>query len=287
MATNKWQGTTTNPATAGNWSGGVPTANDDVNLPDAADFAVAGGDLATGVTISTLSVDYGFGQTIGSKSAYLQFDVGGTTKTVVLNNNTATYLDIDTATLITVNRAAVGSTTEKGLSLVGASNTELDIKTSTGSIGLASRAGETFACTTINIYGGKVEIGSGVTCTNLNIFGGTVTNYTTIATCTMHGGVLDDRKGCTTLNPYGGRYIWTHTAAITTMGTIKGATIDLSSEETVVTVTNKIIIAQGTINDPYGRLADGLIITPDNADITDDGVKIKLGKGRKITLGTA
>jgi hypothetical protein len=218
MATYEWLGTTSAAwATAGNWSpSGPPAATDDVRLPANAAQGIDGSDQS-GTALGDFIAEKGFAYGLGSLTTDLkidpnrfEFDAQG---------STASYLDLHSAAInALVKGTASANTGYRGLYLQGSALAVVSIEA--GSVGLASRLGESAAITTVRAVGAGADVwvGAGVTLTNLEVLAGSVRL----------------RCAATTVKVYGGELITEEEGAITTL-TIEGGTVIANSTGTIGT----------------------------------------------------
>ena len=291
MANNLWQGdTSTDPAVVTNWSlGSLPANTEDIFVPAGNGVAIIGGDLTTGATINSLTIEEGYTLAVGTAPAsganpvYLQFDLNSGSKLATLAGSGKTFLELSNATEIRVLRA--GSTAAAGeqmLYLTGTSNALINIQCEAGDkVALAGFAGETAAFTKINVRGGDVFIGSGVTATTLNVYGGRVENWASIANLNMYGGSVDGfgAHGTAVILRAGTLYYRSSTT-ITAASVYGGAVLDLSRDPTDRTIGTLNLHKGSSFFDPHKSA--GSVVPRLNA-CDDTEVTTNLGKNISLT----
>lgn len=239
MADKVWVGTTSNLATASNWSpSGVPASGDNVYIP-AGSGPIAGGTTLSTATLSgslgTVEIEAGYTGTIGSKDAYVVW----TPTTFRFAGTGTSYINIEAAAISPDIRATGQSSSSDGagLYLKGSAIATLSV-VGTCSIGVAFFGGETSTVTTARVVGSnaKLIVGIGTTLTTLQILNGTTTL----------------KAACTTLDVQGGTATTLGAGAITTV-TIDAGTAYLNASGTITTLTQ----AGGTVD----MLGNGLART--------------------------
>lgn len=294
MATKNWRGTTnTTYTTATNWLGGVaPIDGDDVVIDREATNNIDGID-ETGTELNSFAVEAGATITIGSAAAFLQIDfTGQTAKTLrYLADDSgsapgAAYIDVDAAAQIVVMVAPNAvSTTTYGLTLLGQSNTRIDIDHGTsGSVAIAPD-GTAVQFDTINVYSGDLTLGAAVAKAagggpDVNIYDGAVESDSALATLYQYGGTLTQQAGAiTTAYVEGGTLVYNSTGTITT-AEVRG-TLDLSGDTRALTITTLKLYAGGSFLDPNRRATLTNQIQLIRCGLED--VTIDLGENFKIT----
>lgn len=217
MANKTWavaSGVNGNYGTAANWSpSGVPIAGDNVRIP------VGSGNISSGldqsaVAIADFIVELGYAGSIGSVTEYLKIDPDR----FDFSGNGVAYINLGSAAIApSVYNTATPGTGLRGLYLLGSALTVLNAVK--GSIGVASRIGETSTVATIRCLGASVYVGSGVTLT---------TFYQTAGDSEVH-------CACTTITCYGGKLKTAELGAITTI-TVEGGEVKSESSGTVTNV---------------------------------------------------
>ena len=273
-----WQGTTdTDYGTAGNWSAGVPTANQGVAIPYGVTRAIAARN-ASAVAISSVDVRRGYTQNIGSITGgigdYLQWNLGGTGDSIANLAGSGTCLyDIDNAAEINVDYAGVGNsyTRTPATFIKGLDNDATVIDCGSGNrVGLCWLDGEVFETDALTILSGIVYIGRGMVKKNgsspvdITIKGGTVYCYAPFGTLNMSGGAqffhYEGAAGAT-LNYTNSTYIPLEATTIGTGFTSdRTGVLDLEQGSGTFTITPEATVEQEfQILDGGGRLASGAI----------------------------
>ena len=205
MAIKVWTGTASSAwNTAGNWTGGVPVANDDVVIGGSSDRAIDAYD-ASGVAINSFVVEPGYSQTIGTATAALQISVTGSSPTHIEFHGTGfAYVDLSGTVgtpLLTVYDTAAASVGGYGLQLAGTSMGTVSVLKGDVGIGVdRSDITTEFTILSVGYVGSKstdstVTIGRSVTDTsggNINeirSLGGTIVNLSTAGLALLN--VLD------------------------------------------------------------------------------------------------
>tara|TARA_R110002020_G_scaffold179804_2_gene373536 strand:- start:10713 stop:11528 length:816 start_codon:yes stop_codon:yes gene_type:complete len=219
---------------AGNWlSGSAPVAAD--NLFFIADYNVdltAGLDQ-TAVTYGKLIVEAGYTGKIGTKIAYLQIPCTD----VDFKGSGESYIDVSTSAIdIRVDGTGPAPTGKSGLYLKGSAIDEINVIS--GSVGVASKAGETATVTTIVLNGGAVVVGDGCTLTNATVYSGQLNSQASVTTLKIYNGssVLVEAAAVTTLSLFNGSHTHNGTGTIATAN-IEGGTLDLFRSGLARTIT--------------------------------------------------
>lgn len=226
MANKTWVGTTSGSegdwGVAGNWSpSGVPVAADNVRIP-AGSYAITGSLNQSAVALGLVIVERGHTQTIGSSAGYLQL----TCTRFEYDGSGVSYIDLSASAIpVTVHGTANVSEGYRGLYLKGSAITVLTVNA--GDVGLAVKSGETSTVTTARCMTGLLILGAGVTATTVQNYDGEITLRCACTTLDIYGGkVTSEEVGTiTTVNLMGGDFIAKSTGTITTVNA-KGGTLD-------------------------------------------------------------
>jgi hypothetical protein len=224
MANKTWLGNDSGNegdwATAANWSPAVvPTTGDDVRLVADYNNAVTAGLDQSAVAVGDVIVEEGFTSAIGTATAELQIDPNR----FEFSGSGTSYIDLGSAAIpAQILGTANADSGKRGLYLFGSALTIVNVEA--GSVGLASRHGDTGTITTVRINGSGADLwlGEGLTLTTLDIL----------------AGVAALRCGATTVNIYGGELTTAEVAAITTL-TIHGGEAVLNATGTVTTLNHE------------------------------------------------
>ena len=230
MADVTWYGTdTTNPTNVGtgaNWStSSVPTTGDHVRL-------VAGYTGSISESLSSLAsvalgdfvVEHGFTGSIGKLGTPLDIQAsrfefhGGGTSYINLQSSS-----IDAIVHGTNQNAAIG---RRGLYLTG--TTLQTVSVTGGDVGIASQHGDTSSVSTLRVHSGLVYVGNGCTLTTVDVYGGRVELQANVTNLNVYGGtvVLAENADATTITVEGGAVDNIGSGAITT-ATIKGGVLSM------------------------------------------------------------
>jgi len=294
MATKQWIGTTDGDwNTAGNWSAsGVPSANDNVYVPDGATVAIDGYDNS-GTALSSFEVKAGSTTTFGSIASgivtSLDLDVGGTGDSFfTYRAKSAGYFTVENAAVIAILGGPSSSISSGGLHIVGGvDNDAVYVNASGAYIGLGWKPGNVFETDALELSQGNLYIGplvvkkDGSTALSPSVSGGTGTCLAPLVTLNLYGGSwVQDNATITTANIYG-RLEVLGTGTITTLNVKAGGTVDLSTGNGTLPVTNTITLGDGaTFNDPSGRVASP---TFDIGDLNRTSVTIVTPQSWSIT----
>ncbi len=250
---------------AGNWlSGSVPVAAD--NIFFVADYNV---DLTAGLDQSAVSygkliVESGYTGKIGTKIAYLQL---GCTD-VDFKGSGESYIDVSTSAIdIRVDGTAAAATGKSGLYLKGSAIDEINIIS--GSVGVASRAGEASTVATIVSNGGNVAIGDGCTLTNATVYAGLLTSQASITTLKIYNGSVTtvEAAAITTLSLFNGSHTHNGTGTIATAN-VEGGKLDLFRSGLARTITTL------NLNPRCNLIYDPDLITITTLNITGGPISI-------------
>lgn len=237
MPTKVWEGDVSAAyATAGNWAGGVaPIAGDDVRIP-AGSGPIDGSDQSA-TAIADFVVEDGHTGTFGDGTTNLKIDCDA----FHFSGLGQAYFDLHTAAISPqVFRTGPAATGERGLYLIGSALVTLNVMG--GSVGVASRAGETATVATIRNLGGDVWVGLGCSLTTFYQTDGRAEVRCAATTINVHGGTLYTKEegAVTTLNVYGGNVYPESTGTITTAN-INGGTTDFTTSGAARTVTALVL----------------------------------------------
>ncbi len=242
MANKTWSLTATGDLNvSGNWvPSGVPAATDNVRFPAGSPAVTAS---LTALNTSTLSGALGavvFEEGccvagIGTYGTNMQF----TCTRFEFNAAGTAYIDLEASAIEpqVFGTAGAGNGTS-GLYLIGSAMTTLNIES--GSVGIASRSGETSTVATIRSYGGGADIvvGIGTTLTTFYQIAGNSIIRCAATTVTCYGGTIRTAEvgAITTINMRGGTIYPESTGTITTLNA-DGGTADFFSSGAARTVT--------------------------------------------------
>jgi hypothetical protein len=251
MATYTWTGTNGTFSTAGNWTpSGPPTTGDTVIFDHNATRSIDGANQSA-VLLASLVVTDAFSYAIGSAGTELQ--IGATSLEIgkptgngqSYSGPTGIYLNTGTnANTTTI--YGTGSTTPatgKDLVHIRGVSTSNELTMQGGSVGIATNAAaDTATVPTINVTGGRLNIGTGATLTTVTIAGGTLVGRSAITTLNINGGTVETYGtfAITTVNnKTGGRFNCLHrngtSNAITTYN-MQGGTLDVSKDARTIVV---------------------------------------------------
>jgi len=219
---------------AANWlSGSAPVAAD--NIFFVADYNI---DLTAGldqsaVTYGKLIVEAGYTGKIGTKIAYLQIPCTD----VDFKGSGESYIDVSSSAIdIRVDGTAAAPTGKSGLYLKGSAIDEINVIS--GSVGIASKAGETATVTTISANGGNIVVGDGCTLTNVTIYGGQLNSQASVTTLKIYNGsvTMSEAAAVTTLSLFNGSHTHNGTGTISTAN-VEGGILDLYRSGLARTIT--------------------------------------------------
>jgi hypothetical protein len=251
MATYTWTGTNGTFSTAGNWTpSGPPTTGDTVIFDHNATRSIDGANQSA-VLLASLVVTDAFAYAIGSAGTELQ--IGATSLEIgkptgngqSYSGPTGIYLNTGTnANTTTI--YGTGSTTPatgKDLVHIRGVSTSNELTMQGGSVGIATNAAADTATTpTINVTGGRLNIGTGATLTTVTIAGGTLVGRSAITTLNINGGTVETYGtfAITTVNnKTGGRFNCLHrNGTSNAIGTynMQGGTLDVSKDARTIIV---------------------------------------------------
>lgn len=268
MAVKTWVGTTTNPATAGNWSGGtVPEDGDSIVVPASATFGIAGADLTAGGTVQFvgLTVEEGCTVTLGSAATPLHIDLkdGASYYDANLAGSGVSYLQIDNAANINVTNAASAATGLFGLTITGVNDAsaqgKLNIRCpSTAKIAVGTTVAGSCEANVITVSGGNVTLQSGLVkydgsaAPDLTMSGGDVAVYCPTGTIAKTGGNMTTLGGAIAAYTGNGGNTYHKSTGTITAGTIGGnEAFDASLDLRAKTITSFTIQgSSATYKDP-------------------------------------
>lgn len=219
MALRTWDGTDTGNEgdvnVAANYvEGSVPVNGDDLFIPSGSNAITASLSALSAVTLGDVIIEAN--TNIGSSLADFQIDPD---RLIINSNAGIQYIDIGAAAIdVIVERAPNGSGSENGLELIGSAIAALAVKGS-GSIGLASRPGESATATNLRVVGNaNVYVGNGVTLTNVLMRTGNVNIDCALTQALVRGGTFrtSGTGAITTLEQRGGICIPNSTGTIAT-----------------------------------------------------------------------
>jgi len=240
MANKTWKGDDSgnegNYGTAANWEpSGVPGAGDNVRLT--ADFTqdITATLDQSAVAIGDFIVEEGYTGAIGTVAADLQIDPNR----FEFAGAGTSFIDLGTAAIsCQVHRTKAGGTGTRGLYLKGSAIATLTVKS--GSVGLASRHGDTATITTAVLAGASADvwIGEGVTLTNLYVNGGACKIRSAATAVYVYGGMIETEEegAITTINQFAGTATLNSTGTVTTINH-DGGVVDLSQSGAARTIT--------------------------------------------------
>jgi hypothetical protein len=293
MAKITWNGSVSSVwSVAGNWTGGVPGAADDVYFTENA-VAVASYD-SSAVTLNSLNVDASYTGTFGELGTYVKYKatvtniglpttdgVGGGSRRLNLNN--------------ALTSTAVVNVYGSGNSPLDAGYTPVRLLLTTGSllnvfggtVGVALDPSETSTVATLTTSNNPtVTLGAGVTITTINAYSGLVINNTVNAVTTAS--ILGNSSyrwggtGATTTLNAGKKVTYIGSGTITNLNIYGTGTFDASGGNTAFTVTNAICYSGGSVND------NNLRVTWTNGVITSgcnlNDVTFNLGNSKKVNV---
>lgn len=259
-STHVWDGSDADNVygTAANWHDAAAPATTDTTIFPALAAATGvniDGTDETAELLAATFIEAGCYVEFGSRIAYLQIDTDAFTS----EGEGQAFWDIDNCAMIRIENAGYAdSGYSYGFNLVGTGNTELVCDPGSGkAVSLASLGDEAFACTTIGIRSGDVDMGVGLTTTTLNISGGNVNNRSDITTTNVKDAVyrqIDNKS--TTLNIRAGGRVYYNRAtadAPTTLNLYPGGVLDLSEVTDALTIANFNWYG-GQVIDPHNRL---------------------------------
>lgn len=225
-----------------------PKAGENVRFAaDSASVNSATGLDQSGVAIGDFIVEEGYAGTIGDADiGYLYIDPDR----FEFNGSGECWIDIGSAAIAPqVYGTAAPNDGERGLYLRGSAMTVLNI--TGGSVGLASRPGETSTATTIRVLGDQTSlwIGNGVTLTNLHVYGGSVIARNAVTTTILYDGTITSTENgaMTTVTMHGGEYDFLSTGTITTFNFYGGALNEQKSGAARTITTMNIYRGAGSI----------------------------------------
>ena len=261
MAIRIWAGNDATPpydwSVTGNWQGGtVPVSTDDVYIP-AGSAKITAGLNQSAVSLSSLTIQEGYDQDIGSATGYLQI---GTSSLVVDSSGGQQFINLGSSSVSPeIRGTGTAGTGERALNLLGSAIATLSVNA--GSVGVAIAGDETSTVTTARVLTGNLLLGSGVTLTTLYQRGGSVDQRCASTTSELQGGTLETSNSgtMTTANVYGGTLISNSSGTVTTLNAY-GGSVDFNQSSVARTVTTLNIYA----NDPVTLMVDEEYMTITN-----------------------
>ncbi len=275
MSKTIWTGTiSTDYSVSGNWSNGVPIAGSDVYFSISSLNGVDSGLAQSGVNISSINIDLGYQNFIGTISTYLQLHCPAVTIGLGLptgNPSGSGRLNLDlggTAVAVSVlqNTPSPIDAFQAPIRLLGIN---LTLSMEGGVVGVATGIGEVSLIKSATIDGGTLILGAGCPVDTLNLIQGTVTN-----SCSRNdtdGNVVD------TLT-VGGVYIFNGTGSHNSMTILNGGTVTYNGTGTIVdlNLSGTLDLSQGTAPvtiDAVTRYTDGKILDPNHRVTLISGVQ--------------
>jgi hypothetical protein len=251
MATYTWTGTNGTFSTAGNWTpSGPPTTGDTVIFDHNATRSIDGSNQSA-ILLASLVVTDAFAYAIGSAGTELQ--IGATLAEFgkptgngqSYSGPTGMFINYGTNSNISTVYGTGSSTpaTGKDLLHIRGTHTSNELTMQGGSVGLATNAAaDTATVPTINVTGGRLNIGTGATLTTVTIAGGTLVGRSAITTLNINGGTVETYGtfAITTVNnKTGGRFTALHrNGTSNAIGTynMQGGTLDVSKDARTIVV---------------------------------------------------
>lgn len=206
------------------------------------------------VDLGSLTVESGYTGRIGTKSGYF---APQSVTALDFKGSGESYINVNASAIdVRVDGTAAAATGKSGLYLLGSAIDELNVIS--GTVGVASRAGETATVATVTVNGGRVLVGDGCTLTNATVYSGGLVSQASITTLKNYNGSVttEEAAAVTTLSLFNGSLEHNGTGTITT-ATIEGGTLDLFRSGLARTIT--------TLNLKPGG---GVIYDPDLVTIT-------------------
>lgn len=203
----------------------IPQATEHVRIP-AGSGAISSNLDQSAVAIGDFIVEEGYESAIGTNTSgvasYLLIDPNR----FEFNGNGQSYIDLTTAAISPrIIGTVAAQSGERGLYLKGSAIATLEVMG--GSVGLASRGGETATATSARVLGASTSLwlGNGVTLTNLTQYDGEVIKRGAVTTTILYRGrmVSEENGAMTTVTQYGGTYIWKSSGNITTYNLYNGS----------------------------------------------------------------
>lgn len=243
MATRIWQGDVDGDySDTANWFGGnAPGAADDVRIP-AGSGDIDGGDYSA-TAIGDFVVEPGYTGTIGDATTSLKIDPDA----FRFEGLGQAYFNLHSAAISPqIFSSAAAATGLSGIYVVGSALVTINVMG--GSVGIASRAGETTTVATIRVVGtgANVRVGKGTSLTTYYQKDGKGELHCAATTVSCFGGTLSTKEigAITTLNVYGGNVTPESTGTITTLN-CNGGNVDLTTSGAARTVTSLVINGGG------------------------------------------
>lgn len=215
--------------------------------------------------LASVTVEKGYTGKIGSKTTYFAPQSMGS---LDFKGSGECYIDAAAAAIdIRVDGTAAAATGKSGLYLKGSAIDELNVIS--GTVGVASRAGETATVATLTLNGGTVAVGDGCTLTNATVYSGGLVSQASITTLKNYNGSVttEEAAAITTLSLFNGSHTHNGTGTIATAN-VEGGTLDLFRSGLARTIT--------TLNlEPGGNVIyDPDLITITNLNITGGPIEI-------------
>jgi len=245
-------GTSGDYSVAANWStAATPLAGDDVRIPPTSTVAISAGLNQSGVAIGDFIVERGYNQQIGTDATtsalpvYLRVDPNR----FEYAGGGLAYLDLGSAAIdavVTYTQSAIVG--KSGLYLKGSNISELSVNS--GAVGVAAVATETstVATATVNGAGARLTLGEGVSLTTARCYDGTMNLRCSATTLEVYGGTvnIEEVSAVTNLYMWGGTVNYTSNANMTNAYLYDG-TLDTTAAGVSRTLTTLYHYDGGTL----------------------------------------
>ena len=285
--TTVWSGTSGDWSASGNWTNGVPDADDHVYFENNAQSVTTGFPSGT-VNLGSLNIDQSYTGSLAS-AATGPLNLGIAELNIGYHNGPGTpagapsiYLNLGSAIACTITVSNTGTSADASRAPVrlygsNASNTltvkkgKVEFGTNTGDTTSALSALTVSYDTRVNTDA-DVFIGSGVTLTTTNIFGGDTVYECDCTTTNVHAGTLlaaGAWVGTTTFTSYGGTSTINSTGTITNCN-IYGGTVDFTKTSGAKVITNMNLAKGGVLkfNSTGTTLSNGIMSLDVGQDTT-------------------
>jgi len=209
----------------------------------------------------------GFGEGAGSQLLY--FDVAA----VQLN--------------ALINKTAIPTNGETyAVKLLG-TNANNVVTVNSGRVAIADEPDQVSTVLTLNVgqktnpADSLVFCGPGVTLTTLNASGGTTILESGATTLNIYGGTVEIVEGAyTNVNVFGGTLVWKTPGTVGTLKIFDDGHVDCTKDMRAKTVTNSVQMTEGTtLDDPYGTIGLPVVIDPQNCQMSDLDVNLGINVG--------
>ena len=261
--TTVWNGTSGDWSASGNWSNGVPDADDNVYFENNAQSVTSGFPSGT-VNLGSLNIDQSYTGSLAT-AATGPLSLGIAALNIGYHNGPGTpagapsiYLNLGSAIACTITVSNTGTSADASRAPVRlyGSNSSNTLTVKKGKVEFGTNTGDTtsvLSALTVS-YDTRVNtdadvfIGSGVTLTTTNIFGGDTVYECDCTTTNVHAGTLlcaGAWVGTTAFTSYGGTSTINSTGTITNCN-IYGGTVDFTKTSGAKTITN-MNLAKGGI----------------------------------------